>query len=88
MLNDLYFITILHSLTYNFFNYFVIAGTVDLWSNSSTQYFFNIDHPDLLELKKDYKMEEQIIPTIVPSIDSQQQTLSQNVERVTISQLF
>ena len=33
-------------------------------------------------------MEEQIIPTIVPSIDSQYQTLSPTVERITISQLF
>lgn len=34
------------------------AGDTVLWSSSSTQYFFNIEHPYVVELRKNYKTEE------------------------------
>ncbi|KAK1370142.1 hypothetical protein POM88_036234 [Heracleum sosnowskyi] len=49
------------------------AGKTVLWSSDSTQYFFNIDHPDLVELRNNCKLDENIIPA---------------VERVEIIQLF
>lgn len=59
-----------------------------LWSSSSTQYFFNIDHSAVTTLRESTKLENSIIPTLVPSMRSQEQQNMANVETVTIAQLF
>nr|XP_017256753.1 PREDICTED: uncharacterized protein LOC108226322 [Daucus carota subsp. sativus] len=59
-----------------------------LWSSSSTQYFFNIDHSAVTTLRESTKLENSIIPTLVPSMKSQEQQNMANIETVTIAQLF
>ena len=68
--------------SYNF------AGEFVLWSSSSTQYFFNIDHSAVTTLRESTKLENSIIPTLVPSMKSQEQQNMANIETVTIAQLF
>ncbi|KAK1365454.1 hypothetical protein POM88_041015 [Heracleum sosnowskyi] len=65
-----------------------MQGDIVLWSSSSTHYYFNIDHPDIVELRKNYKIEEDLIPVIVPFVKTQQQTMVENIERVKIAKLF
>ncbi|KAK1355509.1 hypothetical protein POM88_048765 [Heracleum sosnowskyi] len=85
------------NVEYNKTNVFVVVtgtsakdlqGDIVLWSSYSTQYFFNIDHPDIVELKKNYNIEEDLIHAIVPFIKTKQQAMAQNIERVKIAQLF
>nr|XP_017217167.1 PREDICTED: uncharacterized protein LOC108194736 [Daucus carota subsp. sativus] len=66
----------------------IITGETVLWSSSSTQYFFNIDHSAVTTLRESTKLENSIIPTLVPSMRSQEQQNMGNVETVTIAQLF
>ncbi|WOH08889.1 hypothetical protein DCAR_0728340 [Daucus carota subsp. sativus] len=66
----------------------LVKGETVLWSSSSTQYFFNIDHSAVTTLRESTKLENSIIPTLVPSMRSQEQQNMGNVETVTIAQLF
>ena len=59
-----------------------------LWSSSSTQYFFNIDHEAVTTLRESTKLENTIIPTLVPSMRTQDQPMTANVETVPIAELF
>ncbi|KAK1379204.1 hypothetical protein POM88_025948 [Heracleum sosnowskyi] len=59
-----------------------------LWSSSSTQLYFNIDHPAILALRTNSNMQADLVPENVPSLTRQIKTTTEDVEKVTIQQLF
>ncbi|KAK1402507.1 hypothetical protein POM88_002112 [Heracleum sosnowskyi] len=59
-----------------------------LWSSSSTQLYFNIDHPTILALRTNSNMQADLVPENVPSLTRQIKTTTEEVEKVTIQQLF
>lgn len=59
-----------------------------LWSSSSTQLYFNIDHPAILVLRANSKLKDDLIPENVASLKRQIQTTPEDVEKVTIQQLY
>lgn len=59
-----------------------------MWSSSSTQFFFNIDHPAILELRANSDMKGDLVSEIVPYLHNQIQATVVDIEKLTIQQLY
>ncbi|KAK1367292.1 hypothetical protein POM88_042853 [Heracleum sosnowskyi] len=64
----------------------LVKGEHVQWSSSSTNFFFNIDHPTIVSLRA--SMKGELIPKIVSSIKTHAQSTIEEIERVAIQQLF
>ncbi|KAK1363608.1 hypothetical protein POM88_039169 [Heracleum sosnowskyi] len=65
-----------------------VQGEIVLWSSSSTQFFFDIEHPALLTLRENPNMKDNKILTLAPIINNPMQAVASNIDIVTINQLF
>lgn len=68
--------------------FFNVTKEYVLWSSSSTQFFFNVDYPNIVALRANSNMNENLVPKFVPLLQIQNQTTTEVVEKVTIQQLF
>ncbi|KAK1365357.1 hypothetical protein POM88_040918 [Heracleum sosnowskyi] len=66
----------------------LVQGEPVLWSTYSTKFYFNIDHPDLVELRGNCKLDENRIPEIVQTLDTQKNDATEKIEKVKIEKLF
>ncbi|KAK1388007.1 hypothetical protein POM88_016185 [Heracleum sosnowskyi] len=61
-----------------------VQGEIVLWSSSSTQSFFDIEHPALLTLRENPNMKDNKIPTLAPIINNPMQATIQFFVEATV----